>query len=126
MVVISGREGMVLEMSEEDGELCPLYVEAAPVKLVVNRGKRVWDAVELAGKLGVLIFKAMVPIYLGDRSGVVEAAGLFDEGMESSIASGEDGEEPWSCCLGNGGLSIVRPEEKLCDIGGFPRLSPGQ
>jgi len=41
MVVISGREGMVLEMSEEDGELCPLYVEAAPVKLVVNRGKRV-------------------------------------------------------------------------------------
>jgi len=74
----------------------------------------------------VLIFKAMVPIYLGDRSGVVEAAGLFDEGMESSIASGEDGEEPWSCCLGNGGLSIVRPEEKLCDIGGFPRLSPGQ
>jgi hypothetical protein len=51
---------------------------------------------------------------------------LLDEGVETSIMTGEDGKEPQSCCLGNGGLSIVRLEEKLCDIGGFPRLPPGQ
>jgi hypothetical protein len=82
--------------------------------------------VKLAGELGTFVLKAAVPIYFGDHGRVVEAAGLFDEGMESSIMSGEDGEEPWSCCLGNSSLSIVRLEKKLCDIGGFPRLLPGQ
>jgi hypothetical protein len=57
---------------------------------------------------------------------VVESAGFFNKGMKTSVAAGEDGEELRSCCLGNGGLSIVRPEEKLCDVGGFPRLPPGQ
>jgi hypothetical protein len=68
----------------------------------------------------------VVPIYLGDCSWVVEAVGFFNKGVETSILAGEDGEEPWSCCLGNGGLSIVRPEEKLCNVGGFPRLPPSQ
>jgi hypothetical protein len=37
-----GGEGiLVLEMSEEDGELCPLHAEAAPVELVANAGKRI-------------------------------------------------------------------------------------
>ena len=63
-------------------------------------------------------------MYFGDCSRVVESARLFDEGVETSIPTGEDGEEPRSCCFGNGALSIVRPEEKLCDIGGFPRLPP--
>jgi len=35
-----GGEGIpVLEMSEEDGELCPLHVEMAPIELVANAGK---------------------------------------------------------------------------------------
>jgi len=74
----------------------------------------------------VFVLEVTVPIYLGNCSWVVEAVSLFDEGVEGSIAAGEDGEELWSCCLGNGGLSIVRPEEKLCDVGGFPRLPPGE
>ena len=37
-----GGEGIpVLKMSEEDGELCPLHVEVAPIKLVVNASKRI-------------------------------------------------------------------------------------
>jgi len=123
-----GGEGIpVLKMSEEEeGELRPLHVEAAPVELVVGGGKHVGNAVELTGELGVFVLEATVLIYLGDRSWVVEVMGLFDEGVETSILAGEDGKEPRSCCLGNGGLSIVRPEEKLCDVGGFLRLPPGQ
>ena len=35
-----GGKGIpVLEMLEEDGELCPLHVEVAPIELVVNRGE---------------------------------------------------------------------------------------
>jgi hypothetical protein len=35
-----GGEGIpVLEMSEEEGELCPLHVEAPPVELVTNGGE---------------------------------------------------------------------------------------
>jgi hypothetical protein len=122
-----GGEGIpVLEMLEEDGELHPLHVEVAPIELVANAGERIWDVIELAGELGVFILKSLVAVYLSNCCWVVEAAGLLDEGVETSILAGEDGEEPWSCCFGNGGLSIVRPEEKLCDVGGFPRLLPGQ
>jgi len=113
-------------MSEEDGELRPLHVEAAPVELGTDAGKRIRDAVELTGKLGAFVFKAAVLVYLGDCCWVVESAHLFNEGVETSILAGEDGEEQRSCCLSNGGLSIVRPEEKLCDVGRFPRLPPGQ
>jgi len=65
-------------------------------------------------------------VYFGNCGRVVESSGLVDEGVETSILTGEDGEEPRSCCFDNGVLSIVRPEEKLCDVGGFPRLPPGQ
>jgi len=37
-----GGEGIpVLKMLEEKGELCPLHVEAAPVKLVIDAGERI-------------------------------------------------------------------------------------
>ena len=122
-----GGEGiLVLEMSEEDRELHPLHAEAAPIELVMDAGKCIRDTVKLAGKFGAFIFEAVVSVYLSDCSWVVELACLFDKCVETSIPAGEDGEEPWSCCLSNGGLSIVRPEEKLYDIGGFPRLPPSQ
>jgi hypothetical protein len=122
-----GGEGIpVLEMSEEDGELCPLHVEVAPIELVTNAGERIRDAVELTSELGAFVFEVSVAIYFGDCCWVVEMAGFLDEGVETSISASEDGEKPWSCCLGNSGLSIVRPEEKLCEVGGFPRLPPGQ
>jgi hypothetical protein len=82
--------------------------------------------VELTSEFGVFVFEAAVSVYFGDCGQVVESVHLFDEGVETSIPASEDGEEPWSCCLSNGGLSIVRLEEKLCDVGGFPRLPPSQ
>jgi hypothetical protein len=82
--------------------------------------------VELTSEFGAFVFEVAVSVYFGDCSRVVESARLFNEGVETSIPASEDGEEPRSCCLGNGGLSIVRPEEKLCDVGGFPRLPPSQ
>jgi hypothetical protein len=122
-----GGKGIpVLEMSEEDGELHPLHAEVAPIKLVVDAGKCIRNVVELTGKFGVFVFKAAVLVYLGDCGWVVELVHLFDEGVETSISAGENGKEPQSCCLSNGGLSIVRPEKKLCDVGGFLRLPPGQ
>jgi len=113
-------------MSEEEGELRPLHAEMAPIKLVANTGEHVRDTVELTGELGVFVFEAAVLVHLSNGSRVVELTCLFNKGVEASILAGEDGEEPWSCCFGNGGLSIVRPEEKLCDVGGFPRLPPSQ
>jgi hypothetical protein len=120
-----GGEGIpALNMLEKDGELCPLHAEAAPIELVVNGGERIQDAVKLAGELDAFVLKTAVSVYFSGCGWVVEVAGFFNEGVETSIPAGEDGEEPQSCCLGNGGLSIVRPEEKLCDVGGFPRLPP--
>jgi len=113
-------------MIEEEGELSPFHVEATPLELVANTGNRIQNAVELAGEFGAFVVEVAVAVYLGDGSWVVESARLFDESVETSISAGEDGEEPWSCCFDNGVLSIVRPEEKLCDVGGFPRLPPGQ
>jgi hypothetical protein len=122
-----GGEGIpVLEMLEEEGELRPLHAEVAPLELVVNAGKHIRNAVELTCEFGVFVLEASVMVYLSDSGRVVESACLFDKGVETSIPTGEDGEEPRSCCLDNGVLSIARPEEKLCDIGGFPRLLPGQ
>jgi len=74
----------------------------------------------------VFVVEAAVAVYLGNHGRVVESSSFFDESVETSIPASEDGEEPRSCCFDNGALSIVRPEEKLCDVGGFPRLPPGQ
>jgi hypothetical protein len=49
--------------------------------------------------------------------------GFLDNGVKTSIMAGKEGEELQGCNF-HRGLSIVRLEEKLCDVGGFPRLSP--
>jgi len=122
-----GGEGiLVLEMLEEEGELRPLHAEAAPIELVADAGKHVRNMVKLASELGAFILEASVAVYFSDGGRFVESAHLFDKGVETSIPTGEDGEEPRSCYLGNGVLSIVRPEEKPCDVGGFLRLPPSQ
>jgi len=81
--------------------------------------------IELSGELGSLFIELAVLEYLRHGGGVVEVAGFLGKGVETSILTGEEGDKPRSCCL-SGGLSIVRLEEKLYDIGGFPRLPPGQ
>ena len=121
-----GEGNPVLEMTEEEGELSPFHVEATPLELVADAGNCIRDAVEFASELGAFVIEAAVVVYFGDGGRVVKPACLLDEGVETSIPAGEDGEEPRSCCFDNGPLSIVRPEEKLCDVGGFPRLPPGQ
>ena len=81
--------------------------------------------IELSGEPCLLFVELVVSEYLCHGGRVVEMVGFLGEGVETSILTGEEGEEPRSCCL-SGGLSIVRPEEKVCDIGGFPRLPPSQ
>jgi len=108
-----GGEGIpVLKMLEE-GELHPLHVETAPIELVADAGKRIRYAVELASELGAFILESLVAVNFSNCCQVVKAAHLFDEGVETSISAGEDGEEPRSCCFGNGVLSIVRLEENV-------------
>jgi len=120
------HEGIaVLKMTEEKGELHPLHVEAAAIELVLHSCEGIGDAIELRGELGALVLEAAVLVYFCDHCKVIEAVGFFNEGVETSIATGEDGKEPQSCCLSEG-LSIVRPEEKLCNVDGFPRLPPSQ
>ena len=121
-----GEGNPVLEMTEEEGELSPFHAEATPFELVANAGNCVRNTVELTGEFGAFVVEAAVAVYLGDCGWIVEPSCLFDKGVETSIPAGEDGEEPWSCCFGKGALSIVRLEEKLCNVGGFPRLLPGQ
>jgi hypothetical protein len=84
----------VLKMLEEEGELCPLHAETAPVELVADAGKHVRYVLELAGELGAFVLEAPIVVYLGDGTQVIELACLFDEGVETSIPTGEDGEEP--------------------------------
>jgi hypothetical protein len=81
--------------------------------------------IELSGELSLFIVKLVVLEYFRHGGGIVEAVGFLGEGVETSIPTGEEGEELQSCCF-RGGLSIVRPEEKLYDVGGFPRLPPSQ
>jgi len=113
-------------MMEAEGELSPFHAEATPLELVADAGNCVRNAVELAGEFGAFVVKAAVAVYLSNCGWIVELSRFFDDGVETSVLTCEDGEEPRSCCFGNGVLSIVRPEEKLCDIVGFPRLPPGQ
>ena len=120
-----GEWSPVLKMLEV-GELCPLHVEVAAIKVVADSGKSVRDAVELMCELAAFILKVAVAVDLSNSGWIVKLACFLNKGVETPISAGEEGKEPWSCCLGNGVLSIVRPEEKLCNIGGFPRLPPSQ
>jgi hypothetical protein len=115
----------VLEVAEEPGQLSPLHAVVAAIEVVAGGGEGIRDAIKLSGEPRALLVELSVSEYLRHSGGVVETAGFLGEGVETSIPTGEEGEEPRSCCL-SGGLSIVRPEEKVCDIGGFPRLPPSQ
>jgi hypothetical protein len=65
-----GKGILVLEMLEEDRELCPLYVEAAPIEAIANGCKGIRDVVEFAGEFGVLILKAAVVTVWLPRPGI--------------------------------------------------------
>jgi hypothetical protein len=115
----------VLEVAEELGELGPLHAVATAVEVVVGGGEGIWDTIELSGEPSSLFVELAVSEDLCHSGGVVETACFLGEGVETSIPTGEEGEEPRSCCL-SGVLSIVRPEEKVYDVGRFPRLPPSQ
>jgi len=121
-----GDKGVVvLKVVQEGWELSPFHTVLAGVELVMGGGEGVQNVVELSGKLGALVFKCTVSMHLGNSCKVVEASGFLDKGVETSIPRGKEGKEPLSCGL-CGGLSIVRMEEELDNIGGFPWLPPGQ
>jgi hypothetical protein len=67
----------------------------------------------------------LVLIHFCGGGWVIEVSDLFDQGVIAPILTGEEGKESGSCGL-YGGLSIVRMDEEFDDIGGFPRLPPGQ
>jgi hypothetical protein len=115
----------IFKVLEEHGELGPLYTMSAAIEVVAGGGEGVWDAIELSGEPGSLLIEFAVLKYFCHSGRVVEVAGFFGKGVETSILTGEEGNEPQSCCL-SGSLSIVRLEEKLYNIGGFPRLPPSQ
>jgi hypothetical protein len=73
----------------------------------------------------LLVLEIVVLIYFCNCCWVVKMLGLFDKGVEASITTGKEGEEPWSHWF-CGGVSIVRVEEEFYDVGGFPRLPPSQ
>jgi len=66
-----------------------------------------------------------VVIYFRNCCWVVETLGFLDESVEAPIITGKEGEEPRSRRF-RGGVSIVRVEEEFYNIGGLPRLPPGQ
>jgi hypothetical protein len=115
----------VFEVTEESGQLCPLHAVATAIEVVTSGGEGIRDTIELSGEPSSLFVEFVVSKDLCHSSGVVETVGFLGEGVETSIPTGEEGEEPRSCCF-SGVLSIVRPKEKVCDVGGFPRLPPGQ
>jgi hypothetical protein len=100
-------------------------VTSTRVELVSDGGEGVGDPVELCSKLSVLLFETTVVIYFCNCCRVVEASGGLDKGMEATVSSCKEGEEPWSRGV-RVGLSIVRTEEEFDDVCGFPRLPPCQ
>jgi len=122
----SGGEAVaILEVAHEGGELPALHLVSAGVELVAHTGEGIGDVIEFACEVVSLLFKSAVSIHLGCGGGVVEAANLFDERVIAPVLGGEEGEEPGSCGL-RGVLSIVRAEEELDNVGGFPWLPPCQ
>jgi hypothetical protein len=100
-------------------------VTSTRVKLVSDGGEGVGDPVELGSELSALLLEMTVAIYLCNCCWVVEASGGLDEGVEATVSSCEEGEEPQSHGV-HGGLSIVRMEEEFNNVCGFPRLPPCQ
>ena len=103
----------------------PLQVALTRVELVSDGREGVGDPVELGSELSVLLLETMVAIYFCNCCQVVETSGGLDEGVEAAISSCEEGEEPRSHGV-RGGLSIIRVEEELDNVCGFPRLPPCQ
>jgi hypothetical protein len=105
--------------------LGPLQATSTQVELVSDGGEGVGDPVELCSELSALLFETAVAIYFCNCCQVVETSGGLDEGVETTVSSCEEGEEPRSRGV-HVGLSIVRTEEEFDDICGFPRLPPCQ
>ncbi len=120
-----GEAVLVLEVAHEVGELSALHAVSTGIEVVLDGHEGVGDAVEIVGELCPLLVKSVVSMHLSGCGGVVEATDLLNEHVETAIAGGKEGEEPGSCSV-RGGLSIVRTEEELDNIGGFPWLPPGQ
>ncbi len=122
----SGGEAVaVLEVAHEGGELSTLHSVPAGVELVSSGREGVGDAIELGCEGISLLVKSAVSIHLGGGGRVVEAVNFFNECVITPISAGEEGEEPGRRGL-CGVLSIVRVEEELNNVGGFPWLPPCQ
>jgi hypothetical protein len=91
----------------------------------LDGGEGIGDPVELTSELSALLLEMAVAIYFCNCCWVVEALGGLDEGVEATVPSCEEGEEPQSRGV-HGGLSIVRTEEEFNDVCGFPSLPPCQ
>ena len=103
----------------------PLQATSTQVELVSDGGEGIGDPVELGSELSALLLEMTVAIYFCICCQVVEASGGLDEGVEATVLSCEEGEEPQSCGV-HVGLSIVRTEEEFNNVCGFPRLPPCQ
>jgi len=122
---LRGEAVLVLEVAHEVGELSALHSVSTSIEFVSDGCEGIRDAVEFRGEVGLLLIKSVVLIHLGSGSGVVEATDLLDKCVVTSIMEGEEGKEPGRRGL-CGVLSIVRVEEELNNVGGFPWLPPCQ
>src|SRR6266851_4637365 len=116
-----GEAVPVLEVPHEVGELSTLHTVLTRIKLVSSGREGIGDMVKFSGEVGPLLVKSVVLIHLGGGSGIIESVDLLDEHVVTSIAGGEEGEEPGRRGL-YGVLSIVRMEEEFDNVGGFPWL----
>ncbi len=116
---LRGEAVPVLKVPHEVGELSTLHMVSACIELVLDGREGVGDSVEFGGEVGPLLVKSAVLIHLSGGGRVVEVMDLLDECVVTSIAGGEEGEEPERRGL-CGVLSIVRIEEEFDNIGGFP------
>src|SRR5216683_981058 len=114
-----GEAVLVLEVTHEVGELSALHTVLAGIELVSGGAEGIGDVIEFGGEVGPLLVKSAVLIHLSGGGRVVEVMDLLDECVVTSIAGGEEGEEPERRGL-CGVLSIVRIEEEFDNIGGFP------
>ena len=91
----------------------------------MDGGEGVGDPIELGSELSALLLEMTVAIYFCNCCQVVEVSGGLNEGVEATVSSCKEGEEPRSHGV-RVGLSIVRTEEEFDDVCGLPRLPPCQ